>query len=744
MKNKKRANRMRSTAKRRKLKASGMSTCYLAATSVSIKVADEANKVPRFEFSPAYSGGKLPVSNFDHPVVIDLSTLTIPATIKANYEHDSGLIVGHTELAEIRAHAIYMAGILSRENETRDRLVAESKNGFPWEASIEAEFPKPKLIKRGQKLQANGRLLDGPFYFARNAAITGVAFTDHGADRSTAVSIAAKHKEKGTMSQALDSFLQDNDLDVESVTLEQIQAAISKGKPKPAPKAKDQVDPDESGKNKDDWLTKQRLAASAEFDRTDSIRTVCEEFGEPTIEVDGDNNKPTKISLAAHATREGWDVEKTKLHARLWKAEKSSGGAHGPSIQDRSRKYDDIEMNAIQASLAVHQFQRKAETAAKWFGEDAVDLGLSARYRGFGLQETMQYVITAAGVPFSGPRKSNGFIRAAFKATQMLESQRDESGHIQASSAGVSTMGLRDIFENLMNKVLLDSFMHTAVTWREIAKKTTVSDFKAHTRYRMTETGGFQKLGTAGEIKHMGLAESKRSVSAETWAVMIMFTRKMIIDDDMSALAPMPGRLGRMGTLKIEEEIYRHVLAGIAAFQPGGLRTEALDATNLGLVRDDFMNRVDSNNKPITTTPAILLHGIPLTTMANNLFREETVPIPASDYAGEPVDKRRFSNNEHFGLYRPVGTPYLSNTAIRDQSGVAIPNQSDTQWALLTEPTTDLALVEVAFLDGVESPYVETGELDFEKLGFGYRSYFDFGVEFADEESVLWSDGTVA
>ncbi len=36
--------------------------------------------------------------------------------------------------------------------------------------------------------------------------------------------------------------------------------------------------------------------------------------------------------------------------------------------------------------------------------------------------------------------------------------------------------------------------------------------------------------------------------------------------------------------------------------------------------------------------------------------------------------------------------------------------------------------MEVAFLNGVQSPIVETAEADFNTLGVQMRGYFDFGV----------------
>ena len=44
----------------------------------------------------------------------------------------------------------------------------------------------------------------------------------------------------------------------------------------------------------------------------------------------------------------------------------------------------------------------------------------------------------------------------------------------------------------------------------------------------------------------------------------------------------------------------------------------------------------------------------------------------------------------------------------------------------------DLPLIEVAFLNGQESPTIETAEADFNVLGVQMRGFHDFGVSLQD------------
>ena len=76
-------------------------------------------------------------------------------------------------------------------------------------------------------------------------------------------------------------------------------------------------------------------------------------------------------------------------------------------------------------------------------------------------------------------------------------------------------------------------------------------------------------------------------------------------------------------------------------------------------------------------------------------------------------------------------SPYLNNTAIRDQDGKAITGQSDTGWYLFADPMVRAA-IGVAFLNGQRLPTIESSETEFQTLGMQWRGYLDFGVAFED------------
>lgn len=75
--------------------------------------------------------------------------------------------------------------------------------------------------------------------------------------------------------------------------------------------------------------------------------------------------------------------------------------------------------------------------------------------------------------------------------------------------------------------------------------------------------------------------------------------------------------------------------------------------------------------------------------------------------------------NPHQGKFRAEVSRYLANSSYTGYSAKA--------WYLLADPN-DLPVIEVAFLNGQESPTIESAEADFNVLGVQLRGYHDFGV----------------
>jgi len=123
--------------------------------------------------------------------------------------------------------------------------------------------------------------------------------------------------------------------------------------------------------------------------------------------------------------------------------------------------------------------------------------------------------------------------------------------------------------------------------------------------------------------------------------------------------------------------------------------------------------------------PAVMLVRTALSAMTTQLFKSVEI-------RDATANTRYPAANPHPGKFRAEVSRYLSNSKYTGYSAKA--------WYLLADPN-DLPVIEVAFLNGQESPVIETAEADFNVLGIQMRGYHDFGAALQDPRGGVKSKG---
>ena len=116
------------------------------------------NKKPATFEVTAYNGGALSIDGFDKPVVIDLQGMTYRRSIKVNLDHDAQKRVGHVESKSIAndGKTLSMDGVFSAATESRREVVESARDGYEWEASIEANAISLEEFE-GDSVEVNGQ-----------------------------------------------------------------------------------------------------------------------------------------------------------------------------------------------------------------------------------------------------------------------------------------------------------------------------------------------------------------------------------------------------------------------------------------------------------------------------------------------------------------------------------------------------------------------------------------------------------
>jgi phage major head subunit gpT-like protein len=282
-------------------------------------------------------------------------------------------------------------------------------------------------------------------------------------------------------------------------------------------------------------------------------------------------------------------------------------------------------------------------------------------------------------------------------------------------AAAWATHDIANILSATVNKFLLAGFDSVESAWRSLSAVRSVNDFKAVSSYRLNGAFTFDKVSNGGELKAAKATDEVRTISADTYGIMTSVTRTDLINDDLGALTAVPQRIGRGGALKINDVFWASFLDDSAFFTTAkGNKKTGSTALGLAGLKESlalYRKLKDPDGKPMAIQPRVLLVPVDLEITAAELMN--SVQIASGNTSGQP------STNVFAGRYEVVSSTYLTDTA---------------DYYLLASPA-DMPVMEVAFLNGVQSPIVETAEADFHTLGVQMRGYFDFGVAKAEDKA---------
>jgi len=669
--------------------------------------------LPRFSMV-AYTGGPMRIAGWRYPLVVDLAGLAIPSPSRPiRFGHDASSGVGHTDSIRVQDGRLVAAGVVSRDTSVAREIVSSARNGFPWQASIGASVEQFEFVKEGQSVLVNGREFKGPLNVVRKATLGEISFVDLGADGNTSASVAASAREKGLM-EVNDSTItqdtraaegaetpavaQDKEKDKTAAAsqatqpagtatdVEQPEAAPSRENAPAAPRTVNAADTGVGG----DPVAEMRARAAAEHQRINAVRKVC-----------GDRH----ADICARAIAEGWDVTRTELEV-LRADRPKAPAAHVPD--------NSMTATMLEAACMLTGGMRGDDVAAA-YGQQAVDTADRRFKGGLGLQELLLEAAWANGYDGRNFRDSRSVLRFAFG---------------QNISAGFSTVDIGGILSNVANKFLLEGFFSVERVWRNICAIRNVQDFKTVTSYRLIGKDQYEIVAPGGELKHGTLGEEKYTNKADTYGLMLTIDRRDIINDDLGAITTVPRKLGRGSGLKINDVFWATFLNNAAFFTVGNKNylvgaDTALSVDGLTKAEVAFLDQTDGDGKPIGVMPQVLLVPTALSAMATMLFKS----LEIRDNTG---NKTYTTANPHQGKFRVEVSRYLSNGQYDGSSSKA--------WYLLADPN-DLPVIEVAFLNGQESPTIETAEADFNVLGMKMRGFHDFGVSLQDPRSSVKAKG---
>ena len=651
----------------------------------------------------AYTGGLMKVG-FGRPVVLDLEGLTAAADVVPFLkDHDPTNIVGHGGV-EITKRQIKFSGAVSGIGEGAQEVVALAGNGFNWQMSVGVDPTKVEPIEAGQTVLVNGRNVPGPAYVVRAGLLVEVSFLAIGADGKTSGNIAAQlegNKDMGFSAWLKAKGIDESKLDAATIAVlkanyeAEMKATADAEAAKvtaAAEAAKKKADEDKllagGGLNVEEIVKKAVAAATdqvtAAFTQQHEIEAVYASF-EKSLE-------PAKLdSIKATAKVNKWNRDRVELECRR------ESRPNGPGIHVYGV---DVNTNVISASF------RRALGTEDTKAFDAPTLEASRRQfkSGIGLQQIIEICA-----------RRNGWVGHRYGD--------DQEGCLRAA---FSTVELANILTVNFNYKLLQAYMAVEDTWKNIARIGTAMDYKTMTSYRMNGDMTFEELGANGEIKHGAVGEQTYTNQVDLYAKMFKVGQKDLVNDNLNAFAQLAAMIGRGGALKVNKVFWTAFMSGTGTFWHTSHATTgdtgnanyatgagtALSIASLTAAELLFLDQVDPRGEKLGLMPRKLLVPNALNVTATQLMRDTEV-------RDTTASTKYTTGNPHAGKFDVVRSSYLNDSTIAGYSALA--------WYLTAAPE-DLAVIEMAFLNGQQTPTVETAQADFDELGLQFRGYFSFGA----------------
>ena len=673
----------------------------------------------------AYSGGKMNLPGWRHPVVVDLAGMEIPESVPllTNHENKTDSRIGLISAA-VRNNALEITGEIVSDSKDAADIIAQGKAGADWQLSIGADVKECELVKGSREV--NGQEVEGPFYHIKKSTLREVSVVAVGADAHTNMKVNAKFNLVNQEGETMNNKSETKSVSAVSAPNDAVppekkpEPEQKPGNPanKPGEPANKPGEPEKKPDNAEktpgqaaaeatppaiqasagDVAATAREAAQnavkAERERISAIQAIC----------DGEFPEIEREAIAG-----GWTPEVvTKKVLETIRAERPAANVN---ISVKTAPEGGELRKTIEAAMCL-RVGVSADQLEKSYGAKTVEAGMAEM--DMPLKQLLIECMKLDGIPYSRGF-DNETIRAAF-----------------------SSVSLPGILSNVANKKLLQSYEAQPIIAMKLCSTGDLNDFKENDRFRLTDVGDLLPIAADGEIKDGGLIEESAKNQLDTYGKKFCLTRKMIINDDLGAFMKVPTAMGNRAARLIDQLFFSRLLSNPAQADGKALfstnhknllsgASSALSSDSLKKAIQLFLDQVDADGQPISVEPKYLLVPTALKHLAIELTQGATLIMSGTDNAVRPALNVLSDEN-----LQVISSPYLGNSAYE--------GSSQTGWYLFGDPKT-VDTWEIGFLKGKRTPTVERGETDFNTLGLWFRVYFDLGVREQDHRGRVKANG---
>lgn len=317
-------------------------------------------------------------------------------------------------------------------------------------------------------------------------------------------------------------------------------------------------------------------------------------------------------------------------------------------------------------------------------------------------------------------------IRVALRNSGVAHADRLEGAQLAAKFfASHSTSDFPYMLANTAAKVLKAAYENAPTTWQIWAPVMSVSDFKSTSVVTLSAFSDLADKAEGAEYTQGTMSEGRETIQAGTKGRYIDLTREAIINDDLGGFLRTNAALGAAAARSVNKAVYTKLYANPTMSDTGLLFNTTAVTTAGGHANLAGSGGAISVSTISAGESAMALQKDPSLAQVLNL-RPAFLLAPvgkkqiAWDVLNSPTDVSQ-SNSAKRNYAASLGLTLVTDAEMDANSATA--------WHLIAGQSTPC--IEVAFLDGVQTPYIEE-DVSFLTDSMRMKVRLDFGVAATD------------
>ena len=283
------------------------------------------------------------------------------------------------------------------------------------------------------------------------------------------------------------------------------------------------------------------------------------------------------------------------------------------------------------------------------------------------------------------------------------------------------------ILDNTVNKSMKTAYNAQTSTYKEWVSKGSNPDFKATTKYQISEAGDLKLITENGEFEHDEMKDEGVKTSLLTYGKSFSISRQALINDDISIITKLPQAYVRAADRGINKLVYKmlggnpkiydnvelfHSKHANLAKTVGGITVETIGEARRAMRTQKNLR----GNETLNIAPQFLIVPAALETQAAQFLSSISDPAFNNSNIVNPFNnKLKLIVDPELDLY------------------------SEDAWYLASSPF-DCDTIEVTYLNGSDMPTLES-MIPFDNLGMKWRIFMDYGVTAIDYRGLYKNAG---